>query len=67
MKFKYNGRKMGNVQLAIAGVIGMGECLENGKVYDIPDDNDELLKGCELHPHFEKVEKVAKKEKKENK
>lgn len=68
MKFKYTGRRMGNVQLAIAGVIGMGECLENGKTYDIPDENTELIKGCEIHPHFEKVEKPAKKKEiKENK
>ena len=54
---------MGNVQLAVAGVIGIGECLENGKIYDIPDDNMELLKGCELHPHFEKINGTkAKKE-----
>lgn len=67
MKFKYTGRKMGNIQFAIAGIIGMGECLQNGETYDVPDDNKELIKGCELHPHFEKVtaiKKVAKKEEK---
>lgn len=67
MKFKYTGRKMGNIQFAIAGIIGMGECLQNGEIYDVPDDNKELIKGCELHPHFEKVtaiKKVAKKEEK---
>lgn len=57
MKFKYTGRKMGNVQLAIAGVIGIGECLENGKIYDIPDDVPELIAGCNMHPDFEKVGK----------
>ena len=65
-KYKYTGRKMGNIQFAIAGIIGMGECLENGKIYDVPDENKELIKGCELHPDFEKVttKKVAKKEEK---
>ena len=61
MKFKYTGRRMGNVQLAIAGVIGMGECLEKGQIYDIPN-NPELIKGCELHPDFEKIGKEVKKE-----
>ena len=65
MKFKYTGRKMGNVQLAVAGVLGVGECLENGKIYDIPDVA-ELIKGCEMHPHFEKIE-TKKASKKENK
>lgn len=51
---------MGNIQFAIAGVIGMGECLENGKTYDVPDGNAELIKGCELHPHFEKVTATKK-------
>ena len=67
MRFKYTGKKMGNVQLAVAGVIGMGECLENGKVYDIPDDNKELIQGCALHPHFEQVKGKNKKEDKEEK
>ncbi len=63
MKFKYTGRKMGNVQLAVAGVLGIGEYLENGKIYDIPN-NAELIRGCELHPDFEKVEtRKTKKEK----
>ena len=55
MKFKYTGRKMGNVQLAVAGVLGIGECLETGKIYDIPDDVPELIEGCKMHPDFEKV------------
>ena len=65
MKFKYNGRRMGNVQLAVAGVIGMGECLENGKTYDVPDDNAELITGCKLHPDFEEVKAVRRQKKEE--
>ena len=52
MKFKYVGQRMGNVQLAVAGVIGFGEALQRGKVYDIPEDYPELIRGCELHPDF---------------
>ena len=65
MKFRYNGKRMGNVQLAVAGVIGMGECLKKGEVYDVPDDNKELITGCKLHPYFEEVANVKKQSKKE--
>lgn len=65
MKFKYTGRKMGNVQLAVAGVLGMGEYLQKGKIYDIPDIG-ELINGCDMHPDFERVE-IKKATKKEDK
>lgn len=67
MKFKYIGDRMGNVELALSGVIGIGECLEKNETYDIPDDNTSLIRACKMHPHFVQIKAENKPKRKTKK
>ena len=68
MKFKYNGQDdTFCLELLAYNVMEKNECLKNGMVVEVPDDNEILVNSLDANGLFERVNTPKKVKKEENK